>query len=99
MSSSLVTLRSYNENSALNAQRVDIGDVSFYFSYETIVAVQWAGNRYVIQNQWSVTTGKHLNWIDGGNKKERLEPETFKRKIEEAIAYMAAQPCFNSYSL
>lgn len=85
MSSPLVALRSYNENSALNAQVVSIGNVDFYFSYQTIVAVAYMGMRYVCKNQWSVTTGKHLNWIDGGNKKARIEPEEFETFVREAI--------------
>ena len=45
--------------------------------------------KYVIQNLWSTTTGKHLNWIDGGSKKDRLTKEAFEqhaRKLREERA-------------
>ena len=41
---------------------------------------------YVIKNYWSTTTGKHLNWIDNGNKKERLTTEQFENKYLECFS-------------
>ena len=62
----------------------------FWFSYKTLIAFYapdksglWS--TYVIQNQWSTTTGKHLNWIDNGNKKERLTPEDFEKTLEAIL--------------
>lgn len=58
----------------------------FYFSYETLVAFKHNGNLYVHQNDWSRTTGKHLNWIDGGSdkaKSRRLNDEEFNSKYNE----------------
>lgn len=44
-----------------------------WFSYKTPVAFRGQdGKRYVRVNDWSTTTGKHLNAIDGGNKKARI---------------------------
>jgi hypothetical protein len=37
----------------------------------------------VSENQWSVTTGRHLTWIDGGNKKARLKREEFNQLIKQ----------------
>lgn len=53
--------------------------VTYWFSYETLVAfhVQGEGLPSVIQNQWGTTTAKHLNSIDGGHKPSRLTPEEF----------------------
>jgi len=54
---------------------VDVGPVRVWFSYRTPVAFQVDGHsRVVRQNDWSTTTGKHLNWIDGGDKKSQVEP-------------------------
>lgn len=51
----------------------------FYFSYETLVAFTTPdGQKIVHQNDWKTTTGKHLNWIDGGDKKSRVDGETFE---------------------
>jgi len=58
---------------------------TFYFSYKTLVAFEYDYKTYVRQNDWSTTTGKHLNWIDKGNKKERLTSEQFKLKYKECF--------------
>lgn len=75
----------YNNNTAKNAPRLTINGVQFYFSYSTVVAVRYNGNLHVIQNYWKHTTGKHLNWIDGGNKTDRLDDDAFRVKIDEAM--------------
>lgn len=53
----------------------------FWFSYSTLVAFFSPKTGHVVhENIWTVTTGKHLNWIDGGNreaKKERVNQERF----------------------
>lgn len=52
-----------------------------YFSYETLIgfrAVKADNKTFVIQNQWRQTTGKHLNYLDNGDKKTRLSPEKFE---------------------
>lgn len=63
---------------------------NFYFSYKTLVAVsgRGIGRRIVHQNYWSQTTGKHLNWIDGGSaeaKAARLGPEDFEAAVAKAL--------------
>lgn len=66
----------------------------FFFSYETLVAFRpytkkaqdnGHGGLFVSVNRWGTTTGKHLNWIDGGNKKERLSSEEFDRIYSECF--------------
>jgi hypothetical protein len=37
----------------------------------------------VSQNQWTITTAKHLSWIDNGNKKDRLKPEEFNQLLKQ----------------
>ena len=57
-----------------------------YFSYDTPVAVTWPGGRLVSENDWGTTTGRHLNWIDGGSKlarKERVAHSTVLAKLAE----------------
>ena len=58
-------------------------NLKVYYSYTTPVAFEIDGVLKVSQNQWSTTTAKHLKWIDGGNKKERLEPEEFEKLLRE----------------
>ncbi len=51
-----------------------------YFSYQTMVAFIAPGVGLVVHdNDWGPTAGKHLNWIDGGNKADRVCGEEFDR--------------------
>ena len=60
--------------------------IELYFSYETLVAFKVPNYQLVsVENCWGNTTGKHLNWIDNGNKKERLTPEDFENKYLECF--------------
>ncbi len=78
----LPTIRSYGEYSSSN-YGVNSLQVSFpsgftlYYSYDTIVAFRGSDGLKVRQNEWNTTTGKHLNWIDGGDKKGRLDGVVF----------------------
>jgi hypothetical protein len=54
-----------------------------YYSYTTPVALEIDGVLKVSENQWSVTTGRHLTWIDGGNKKSRLKREEFNQLVKQ----------------
>ena len=54
-----------------------------YYSYTTPVALMIDGHLKVSQNQWSITTGRHLTWIDGGNKQNRLKPEEFDELVKK----------------
>jgi hypothetical protein len=59
----------------------------FYFSYRTLVAVYVPGKgRIVRENDWGPTTGKHLNWIDGGSKEDRLPREQFQATLKDWIS-------------
>ena len=56
-----------------------------YYSYTTPLALMIDGHLKVSQNQWSITTGRHLTWIDGGDKvkKLRLKPEEFNELVKQ----------------
>lgn len=58
---------------------------TFYFSYDTLIAFKTNGGLFVRKNEWGQTTGKHLNWIDGGNKQARLSEEDFKKAYNDAF--------------
>ena len=59
--------------------------VQIWFSYKTPVAYQVPGEALVVrENDWSTTTGKHLNAIDGGSneaKRSRLAGTTFEARL------------------
>jgi hypothetical protein len=60
-----------------------VNNVDYYFSYNTLVAFRANGRLVVRQNDWAQTTGKHLNWIDGGDKKNRVNSAEFSRLLQE----------------
>lgn len=75
---------------AVNFVRVDVNELSMWFSYETMIAFQAPETGLVVhQNDWSTTTGKHLNEIDGGDyqaKNARLSGSEFAKKFQEIQA-------------
>ena len=68
-----------------NAITISIKDLKLYFSYDTIVAFYIKGELTVRKNEWGSTTGKHLNWIDGGTKESRIDGVEFLVKLSKAI--------------
>lgn len=89
----LPTISSYGEYSSSNygANSLTVrfsSGLQLWYSYETIVAFKkdWSSPLVVRQNDWSTTTGKHLNWIDGGDKKSRLKGEDFEKALTETLA-------------
>ena len=50
---------------ASNFVRMDINDISLWFSYETCVALMVNKKCFVSENVWSKSTGKHINQIQG----------------------------------
>ena len=80
-----------SDNYGAHCLRFDWGSVTVWYSYSTPVAFRVDGhNRVVRQNDWGPTTGKHLKWIDGGDKRSRVNSETFERLWKEQV-----EPLFN----
>lgn len=74
-------------NYGLNALRVTVGSLTVYFSYRTPVAFHVFGHNPVVrENDWGPTTGKHLNWIDGGKKLDRISDVNFVPLLAAEIA-------------
>ncbi len=87
----LPTMESYGQyssgNYGVHCITVNIGPLTVWFSYKTPVAFQLAGeSRVVRKNNWGPTTGKHLNWIDDGDKKNRVDGQTFERLWNEQVS-------------
>ena len=66
-----------SENYGANSIAITLGARTVFYSYDTVVSFNGfnSENKYfncTCENVWGNTTGKHLNWIDGGNKKDRL---------------------------
>lgn len=91
----LPTITSYgkynSDNYGVNSLKVEFDNLTLYFSYKTVVALTFRDlggllmQPIVRQNDWSTTTGKHLNWIDNGNKKNRLPSEQFENLLNDKL--------------
>ena len=69
-----------NDNYGANTIAIDVGHVTFFFSYDTIVAFLEPGvGLVIVENAWGPTTGKHLNWIS--EHRERTSQEEFEQKL------------------
>lgn len=76
----------YERGNGANAICLSIGDITLWFSYDTVIAFHDGFfSRKVRQNDWSNTTGKHLNAIDGGDKKSRISGELFEQELEKLL--------------
>ena len=74
-----------SDNYSGHTLELRIGSLWLMFSYDTIVAFNDGAGLKVCQNTWGATTGKHLNWIDGGDKKNRLPRKEFLRQLQEVL--------------
>ncbi len=86
----LPRFRSYgdykSDNYGAHCLEFTIGGLSVYFSYKTPVAFERPSTGLVVrENDWGQTTGRHLNWIDGGNKKDRIPGNEFEKQLAELV--------------
>ncbi len=67
-----------------NFTEVTLGELTVWFSYRTPVGFMAPGTGRVVRaNVWGPTTGKHLNYIDQGDKGSRLTGASFERRLGE----------------
>lgn len=60
--------------------------VNLYLSYETCIAFEINGEKYVSENTFGTTTGRHINLAEsdlGTSRKDRLKRTDFVEKLEE----------------
>ena len=68
-----------------NFANVSIGCLEIWFSYKTPIAFRAPGYGLVIrENEWSTTTGKHLNAVSS-DKSKRITGIDFEAKLEECL--------------
>ena len=85
----LPTINNYgkyaSDNYGVNTLSVELETLTVYYSYKTIVAYRDREDGLIVsQNMWSVTTGKHLNWIEPKHSK-RKDSITFDLMLERAL--------------
>lgn len=85
----LITKTNYgryaSDNYGVHSLRFDFPSFSVWYSYDTVVAFTSKYGRRVRRNDWSTTTGKHLNWIDEGAKDDRLSGAQFERLLLDEL--------------
>lgn len=83
-----VSIRSYFGDSAsaqAHAQEVTVGQLTLWFSYQTVVGFEHPSTgRVVSENLWSTTTGKHLGVIEK-NKKKRVSRMEFQDRLKVVL--------------
>ena len=62
--------------------QVSIGDLTLYYSYNTLVGFNYKGELTLIDNIYSRTTSRDLNLIDRGN---RVSLEVFKIRLRKLL--------------
>lgn len=74
-----------SRNYGVNCLLVSVGNLDLYFSYKTVIAFRSSEHGLVIrENDWSSTTGKHLNWINP-DKKIRISSEEFEKLLAKTL--------------
>ena len=68
-----------------NSTHLLIGNLELWFSYKTVVAFKYKNIMRVSENLWGSTTGKHLNWIDGGTKENRMMRDMFENELQHVL--------------
>lgn len=65
---------------------IDIGTLTFYYSYSTLVAFRSKKQGLVVRkNEWGTVTGLHLNEVDRHNKGNRVDCKEFLKKLYEVL--------------
>jgi len=74
-----------SDNYGVNSLMFSIGNLEIYFSYKTPIAFWHPSTGFVIRvNDWSTTTGKHLNWINKNHSK-RISGDEFEKQLTLAL--------------
>jgi len=76
----------YSSNNYGSSRLVSIGNLDLYFSYDTVIAFSSKYTGLIIRkNDWSTTTGKHLNAINSDHS-IRIQGDEFEYMLEETLA-------------
>lgn len=87
----MTTIRKWNYgnysggNYGAHSLAIQIGNLTLYFSYNTVIAFRTPETGLVVSvNQWGPTTGKHLNRIMD-NKNFRIPRAEFEAKLQNML--------------
>jgi hypothetical protein len=74
----------YSGNYGTHSQAIAIGDLTLYFSYDTVIAFKTRDGAFYSENLWQGTTGKHLNELCQ-DKRKRLKREVFEQRLQQTL--------------
>ena len=80
------------------AYQVVINDVSLFFSYETCIAMVYAGRGFRVPNTWGPTTGKHFKEM-GLHNFAVVSSEELEQRIADALYAVARDETSDTKSL
>ena len=79
-----------------NLYAIEENGLKVFYSYSTPVAFEYKGALHISVNVWSVTTAKHLNWIEDycnvTRKETRLDNTIFEERLAEYQQLRKAGP-------
>lgn len=67
-----------------NFNELQLGEITIWFSYSTPIAFKKYGKLVIRKNDWSTTTGKHLNLINT-DKSIRIDGAEFEKRLEDEL--------------
>lgn len=76
-----------------NFTEVQVDDLTVWYSYRTPIGFHHPTTGTVTrENDWSNTTGRHLNHIDQGRKDDRLTGEQFTAQLDRFKVTLSHAP-------
>jgi hypothetical protein len=80
-----INLGNYGNGQA-NSMFVEIGNLTLYFSYKTVIGFEGFGEPLTVsENLWGPTTGKHLNLLQS-DKDKRLARRVFEDRLNHLLS-------------
>lgn len=73
-----------SSNYGSHSQEITIGQLTLWFSYNTVIGFDIGGRDYFSENCWGKTTGKHLNCLCP-DKSQRIKRVVFEKMLNEAL--------------
>lgn len=73
-----------SKNYGINSIKMEFDNLTLFFSYDIVIAFIDSGELTIRKNDWSTTTGKHLNAIND-NKKIRIDGNLFESKLARVL--------------
>ncbi len=68
-----------------DATGVDVGDITYFYSYQTCIAFRASGYGFVVrENDWGPTTGRHMYEAGAHDIKDRLPSGEFTKLLAKA---------------